>query len=404
MAFSYTTSADHTVAVTDPNQALPNHPFLPDHATPLTMKSTALLLFASLLASYSCPAQAAPKSTQHLLYVASPGIRNYTQHGGVGILVFDIDHGYTFVRRIPTWDVPPDKQPQNVKGIVASAKTGIVYVTSLDHTIAVDAITGNKIWDKTYDAGCDRLAISPDGKTLYIPELEGPAWHVVDAATGDVITTIETNSGSHNTIYSADGTRVYLAGLKLPSLLIADPRTQSVVSSVGPFDNVIRPFTVNGANTLTFVNINGLLGFEVGDIRTGKKLCRVEVTGYKQGPVKRHSCPSHGIALRPDEKELWLADCANSAIHVFDSTVMPPRQVTSIKARDCVGWLSFSMDGRLAYSSTGEIVDSNTKKIVATLRDEQGREVQSEKLLDLEIANGKVIRAGNQFGVGMKTN
>jgi DNA-binding beta-propeller fold protein YncE len=368
------------------------------------MRSVALYLVDLSLAVCRLFSQAAPTSTQHLLYVASPGIRNYTQHGGIGILVFDIDKGYKFVRRMPTWEVPPDKQPQNIKGIVASAKSGIVYVSSLDRIIAVDAITGKRIWENTYDSGCDRLAISPDGKALYVPELEGPAWHVVNAATGDVIATIETNSGSHNTIYAADGSRVYLAGLKSPFLLIADPLTQKVVSRVGPFDNVIRPFTINESNTLTFVNINGLLGFEVGDIRTGKKLCRVEVTGHKQGPVKRHGCPSHGIALRPDEKELWLADCANSAIHVFDSTVMPPRQITSIKARDCVGWLSFSMDGRFAYSSTGEIIDSDTKKIVATLRDEQGREVQSEKLLDLEILNAKVIRAGNQFGVGKKAN
>jgi hypothetical protein len=173
---------------------------------------------------------------------------------------------------------------------------------------------------------------------------------------------------------------------------------------VGPFDNVIRPFTVNGSNTLVFVNINGLLGFEVGDFRTGKKLFHVEVQGYKQGPVKRHGCPSHGIALTPDEKELWLADCANSAIHVFDSRVMPPKQLTTIKARDCVGWLSFSMDGRFAYSSTGEIIDVATKRIVAVLQDETGRQVQSEKVLDLIIANGKVDRAGNQFGVGRKLN
>ena len=28
--------------------------------------------------------------------------------------------------------------------------------------------------------------------------------------------------------------------------------------------------------------------------------------------------------------------------------------------------------------------------------------LQSEKMLDLAIANGRVVRAGNQFGVGMK--
>jgi len=361
--------------------------------------TTQILLLLSLTASLLPTCTAAER---HLLYVASPGIRNYVEYGGVGILVFDIDNGYKFVRRIPTWDVPEGKKPENVKGIVASAKTGRVYVTSLNRMIAIDAISGKKIWDKTYEGGCDRLAISPDGKTLYVPELEGPAWHVVDASNGDVIATIVTNSGSHNTIYSADGSRVYLAGLKSPTLSVVDPKTRKIVGTVGPFANVIRPFTVNGSNTLVFVNVNGLLGFEVGDVRTGKKLYSVDVEDYQKGPVKRHGCPSHGIAMSPDEKEIWVADCANNAIHVFDSTAMPPKQLTNIKMRDCVGWISFSMDGKFAYSSTGEIVDAVTKNIVATLTDETGREVQSEKLLDLTIADGKVIRVGNQFGVGKK--
>ena len=208
--------------------------------------------------------------------------------------------------------------------------------------------------------------------------------------------------GSHNTIYSNDGASVYLAGLRSPTLSIASTKDHKVTSGVGPFGNVIRPFTVNGSNTLCFVNVNELLGFEVGDIKTGKKLYRVEVQGYNKGPVKRHGCPSHGIALTPDEKELWLADGANNYIHVFDSTVMPPKQTTSIKLRDSPGWISFSMDGKFAYSSTGEIFDVATKKLVAALQDETGRPVQSEKLLDITIANGKVVRAGNQFGVGMK--
>src|ERR1017187_10260056 len=75
---------------------------------------------------------------QHLLYVASPGTRNYVEYGGVGILVFDIDHGYKFVRRIPTWKTPEGKEPENVKGIAASAQTGRIYVTSLNRMIAVD--------------------------------------------------------------------------------------------------------------------------------------------------------------------------------------------------------------------------------------------------------------------------
>jgi DNA-binding beta-propeller fold protein YncE len=356
----------------------------------------------SLLTVSTSPMPMPAAAEQHLLYVANPGTRNYVEYGGVGILVFDIDNGYKFVRRIPTWDVPEGAKPENVKGIAASAKTGRIYVTSLNRMVAVDIVSGKRIWDKTYEGGCDRMAISPDGKLLYVPQLEGPSWHVVNAANGNVIATVETKSGSHNTIYSADGSRVFMAGLKSPLLSVADTKTHKVASTVGPFGNSIRPFTVNGAGTLVFVNVNGLLGFEVGDLRTGKVLHRVEVEGYKQGPVKRHGCPSHGIALTADEKELWIGDCANSAIHVFDATVMPPKQITSIKQRDCVGWVSFSLDGRFAYSSTGEVIDVASKKVVAALQDEAGRQVQSEKLLDVVIAGGKVTRAGNQFGVGMK--
>ena len=343
-----------------------------------------------------------PAAEHHLLYVASPGIRNDTEYGGEGILVFDIDHGFRFVRRIPTWRVPPGKQPENVKGIAASAATGRIYVTNLTRMMALDAVTGRQLWDKAYEGGCDRPAISPDGKTLYVPQLEGNLWHVVDALNGNVVAQIESKSGSHNTICSLDGSKVYLAGLKSPNLLVVDTRDREVLKTIGPFSNFIRPFTVNGAGTLCFVNVDGLLGFEVGDLLTGRKLYRVEVQGYSQGPVKRHGCPSHGIALTLDEKELWVADGANDSIHVFDASVMPPRQTVRIKQRDMPGWISFSLDGRFAFSSTGEIIDAATKKIVATLQDEKGREVQSEKMLDLQIANGKLVRAGNQFGVGMK--
>ena len=339
---------------------------------------------------------------RHYIYAASPGIRNYLEYGGIGIVVFDIDNEYRFVKRIPTWDLPPGAKAENVKGIAASARTGKVWVSTINRMAAFDAITGKKLWDRTYEGGCDRMAISPDGKILYVPSLEGPHWHVVNADTGDVITKIEPKSGSHNTVYSVDGTRVYLAGLKSPLLSVADTSTHTVAKTVGPFANVIRPFTVNGKNTLCFVNINGLLGFEVGDIRTGKKLYRVEVEGYKQGPVKRHGCPSHGIALSPDEKELWVTDGANNSLHIFDATVMPPKQMMSIKTRDFPGWVSFSIDGRHAYSSSGDIFDARTKRVVATLKDEEGREFQSEKLLEMVIDGDKVVRAGNQFGIGMK--
>lgn len=62
----------------------------------------------------------------------------------------------------------------------------------------------------------------------------------------------------------------------------------------------------------------------------------------------------------------------------------------------------FSLDGRYAYPSTGEVIDVKTKKVIAALTDEKGREVHSEKMVEIHFKNGQPVRAGNQFGLGRK--
>jgi hypothetical protein len=361
----------------------------------------ALCLFALAGLFAQIRSTAAPRE-QHLLYVGVPGIRDYLDWGGAGVLVFDIDHGHRFVKRIPTFATPANGKVEAVKGVCASARTGRMYICTTARMGCLDLVTEKMLWEKTYRGGCDRMAISPDGKVIYLPWLEGPNWHVVDAATGDVTSEVVTNSGSHNTVFGPDGREVYLAGLKSPLLSVADPATAKVTHTIGPFSNVIRPFTVNGKQTFCFVNVNELLGFEVGDLKSGKVLYQVEVKGFPKGPTLRHGCPAHGVGLTPDEKELWLSDAHNSTMHVFDATQMPPHQVADLKVRDQPGWVTFSIDGKYAYPSTGDVFEVKSKKLAAQLTDETGRHVASEKLLEIDFADGKPIRNGDQFGIGHK--
>jgi DNA-binding beta-propeller fold protein YncE len=334
------------------------------------------------------------------LYVAVPGIRNYLEYGGHGILVYDLSDNYRLVKRIATGGLKVDATPSNVKGVGVSLATNSIYITTLEALQRIDLETEKIIWEKKYEGGCDRLSISPDGKVIYLPTLEKEHWNVVDAETGDVIKQIFTNSGAHNTLYGGDGVNVFLAGLRTPTLGISDARTHTVTKQVGPFTQAIRPFTINGSQTLCYVNVNGLLGFEIGDLKTGEKLHRVEVVGFQQGPVKRHGCPSHGIGLTPDEKEVWLCDAFNQRMHIFDNTIMPPKQLASVELRDQPGWITFSLDGKHAYPSTGEIIDVKTRKIIATLKDEKGNPVMSEKVVEIHVDGSQAVKAGDQFGIG----
>jgi hypothetical protein len=48
------------------------------------------------------------------------------------------------------------------------------------------------------------------------------------------------------------------------------------------------------------------------------------------------------------------------------------------------------------------VIDVKTKQIVATLQDENGDNAESEKMLEIDFANGKPSVAGDQFGKGKK--
>jgi hypothetical protein len=371
-----------------------------------------------------------------LLYVATPGTAGGGTTLGHGILVFDARLNYTFIKRIPfpeSWNVPAwqDGNVDEVKGLEVSAETGLLYLSTLTGLSAFNLVTEKLEWKAFPNTNCcDRPSMSPGSKVMYVPNRgggrqAGNGWLVVDAATGNLITKVvvpEIPSG-HNTIMTPDGSRVFMSGTSSKYVAVADTKTHKVVQLVGPFSDVIRPFTINGSGTLVFVNTDDILGFEVGDVKTGKKIYRVEVPGYEWTFAQSMGefTPSHGIAMSPDEKEIWVTDTIHGALHVFDSTVMPPVYKTTIRMTrrgnpnqmfvadglkrtadmfDYPYWVTFGLDGKNVFASTGDVIDAATKKIIASLTDEFGRPVRSEKIVEVLFRDGKPVRTSDQFGYG----
>lgn len=367
---------------------------------------SALLLLAStawIIPNFAPQAEPLPTITSggtgHYLYVATPGIRDYLGYGGHGLVVFDIDNNHAFVKRIKTKGLHANGSPSNVKGIAVSKALNSVYISTLEGLQRIDLSTEEIVWEVPFEGGCDRMSISPDGMTMYLPSLEKDFWNVVDCKTGEVITKITVHSRAHNTIYSPTGNRAYMADIGSPLLHVADTKTHTIVQKIGPFSAGIRPFTINSNESLVFVNVNDLLGFEVGDLKTGEKIASVKVLGWDKGPVRRHGNPSHGIGLTPDEKEIWISDGFNMRMHVFSGTA-PYQQLTTIPLSDMPGWVTFSMDGQYAYPSSGEVIHAKTRKILYLLQDEHYNTVSSEKMIEIYLKDGKVTKAGDQFGLG----
>jgi YVTN family beta-propeller protein len=351
-----------------------------------------------LTVSVRVPAQ----SVHRYLYVAVPSSTADTSgtNRSVRILVFDVEKDHRFVRSIALWTPARGEDPEMVRGTAAGVRAGRLYISTTKRLAAIDLKTAAIVWEKAYDERCcDRLALSPDEQTIFAPAFGRANWYVIDAATGRRRQTIGVTGWPRETRYSRDGRYVYLAAWESPLVSVVDAATTRVVRTVGPFSASLCAFTLNGKGTLAFANVDGLVGFEVGDLQTGLLLDRVDAAGSGDGSSARgreavaaYECPSHGLAFTPDERELWVADGVSNRLHVFDATEYPPTLRASIKLGSQPRWVAFSRDGRYAYASTGDVVAAATKQIAGTLEDGGGARVSSENFLEVDIADGHPIR------------
>ncbi len=63
-----------------------------------TKRFNYFVYLATVLIVQICSIHNSVGQEKKFLYVATPGIRNYEEYGGVGIIVFDVDNGYRFVK------------------------------------------------------------------------------------------------------------------------------------------------------------------------------------------------------------------------------------------------------------------------------------------------------------------
>ena len=359
-------------------------------------------------ASVSAMAQGTGANTiHHYEYVMPDGF----------IYVYDIDNGFNLVKAI---HVPTTA---GVRGSVASAVTGKLYISygnsgnggpsSNGELLAYDLVTDRVLWKRTYSFGIDSMSITPDGKTIYMPTgsgTSGGTWHIIDASLGNVTGSINTGgSGPHNTMVSLNGWHVYMGAEHTNYVYESNTSNNAIIGQIGPFNYGVRPFTINGKETLVFVSTTGFLGFSVGDIATGKVLYTVPIQGFSTIPNPSNSDPAHGVSLSPDEKELYVVDSINSMAHVFDVSGLPamaPRQVADLPLQNpmkgdekgCAyscgrdGWIHHSRDGRYVFvADSGDVISTTLRKTVATLP----ALANTRKNIEIDFQNGAVTWAMN---------
>jgi len=356
---------------------------------------------------------------RELLYIAVPG--GYSDQedaevkAGEGIIVLDAKRNFAFVGRIHLQNIALSKVPESVSGMMASPTTNMIYVSTRGHLIAMDLATDKVVWSNAYEPGtcCERGQVTPDGLTLEVGSNLKNFHRVIDARTGAVKGIIETPMSmmNHNMAMSYDGKTVFDAPNGF-TMTVADMDTMKATKTI-TFEDHIRVFVINHDATKIYANLNNLLGFDIADVKTGKVIKRVEAPAElwkakwadPNAHYFGHGAPQHGLALTPDESEIWVADDINNQILVYDNNGDDNWRLDTgktIKTPHSANWITMGLDGKLAYLSSGDIVQVNQHKIMGQMKDEYGNIIYSEKVLDMMFDNdGHLQRTVNQFAEGV---
>lgn len=260
----------------------------------------------------------------------------------------------------------------NPHGIAVPAKADFILVTieggKQGQLVWIDPRTDEVVDRMPIGKGPNQLAVTPDGKLAYVPVADGH-YEVVDLAGKKIIERIKTGGRPHNTLGSHDGKLMILAPLGgSKKAFIVDTGSHKIVGEI-PFSNSIRPIALARDGRL-FAQVDGLVGFEVGSVPERKFLQRVpaELTPEQKKTASR----SHGLEIRPDQKEVWECDVEHGVVHAFDITGPAPKQVAAIPVGGPVYWITFAPDGRFAYASLRTrheiaVIDATKRAVVARI-------------------------------------
>lgn len=403
----------------------------------------AMASVATLVASSGCSAGASPGhgsrtggdpgaaiSTQALTARAANPMRASRRTAGVhryeyvfpegGMYVYDLDHRFKLVQHVSLPDA------RGVRGVVAAVRTHTLYVSfgsdggssEGGSLLAYDLLSGKVLWTRTYSTGVDSMAITPDGSRIYMPTGELAAsgvWDLLDAMNGAPIAKIAAGAGAHDTVMGPSGRNVYLGGRDYDYLEVASTSTNRIVRRIGPLRGGVRPFTINGRESLAYTTATGFLGFQVSSIRTGRVLYTEGIPGFSWSPASfAPSAPSHGISLSPDERRVWVLDAPNSYAHSFDVSHVPrrpPRLVASVRLRhqmtgdkspcayDCErdGWLQSSRDGRYLFvGDSGDVIGTRSASVVGFLPAMH----ESRVMLEIDWRRGVPVATTSRQGLG----
>jgi YVTN family beta-propeller protein len=243
----------------------------------------------------------------------------------------------------------------NPHGIVPSPDGSRFYVSSESKDVldVVDRKTSKIIRKIPIGTRPNNVAITADGKRVYVC-IRGESWvDIIDTASLEKVKSVPVGKAPHNVYRTPDGRYMIATSMGENKLTFINVKREEPEFSI-PTGGIPRPLVIDadesGSIKRLFVQLSSLHGFAVLDYAARKVTDKILLPDGPAGA--RPLIPetfSHGMAISPDRKTLWVNSLLDNSVSVFSLPQL--QRVTTIPVGKGPDWMVFTPDGRRCYVS-----------------------------------------------------
>ncbi|MBZ5641512.1 MAG: hypothetical protein LAO19_02025 [Acidobacteriia bacterium] len=273
-------------------------------------------------------------------------------------------------------------------GVNFSRDGKVVYISNESESVLdfVDQKTGKIINKVPLSGHPNNIAVTHDGRNVLICIAAAPgALDVVDTASMKLVKTIPVKGPLHNVYVTPDGKFAVAGSVVAKRLTVFDLNSMEPAWDVS-FDGGVRPMTfdtnADGSTRRIFVQLSNLHGFAVVDFARRQEASRVMLPAGKFGKEEwRLGTPSHGIAVSPDGKTLWVNSVLANAVFEYslpDLKLVGHADLPVVERQGKAPsgavpeWITFTPDNKTVYVSNSatrslSAIDTQTLKAIASI-------------------------------------
>ena len=268
------------------------------------------------------------------------------------------------------------KVGKRVHGICAPADGSKFFATiELEKTFKViDTATNQVTATIALPGRPNQCASTPDGHYVAVPNRSGDSVVIIDIPQGKIVKELPVKA-PHNAYNTGRNDVLYVSSMGENVIYRIDLKTMEYTDTI-PTGGIPRPYAVTRNEKTLYVALSDYHGFEIVDIPSKKETARVDLPAAPPADceLEPHT-ETHGLALSPNEKELWVTSLTDGGVYVYD--IATKKLSAEILTGACPNWIGFSPDGKYVTvsncgSNDAAIIDAKSRQVLAKVPTGEG--------------------------------